>query len=125
MQKRDTTTSIAELQELITNFRKARNWDIKYSDPYDIAAALSVEAAEILELLLWQKNADVKQLIAQEPKLKEKLANEIADVLAFILVLSDSLNIDLSDVFLQKMATNADKYPIIEGESKPRKRWLE
>ncbi len=124
MDKRDTNSKIAELRDFIKDFRIARGWD-KYNDPYDVAAALSCEASELLELLLWKKNEDVQALITAEPKLKQRLTEEVADIFAYILVLSDSLNIDLTDAFFSKMRKNSEKYPVINGTCARRKRWLE
>ncbi len=124
MQKTDLNTSVADLKKTITDFRNARGWD-KYNDPYDIAVALSVEASEILQLLLWSKNTDVLALIAAEPELKERLAAEIADVFALTLTLSDSLDFDLTQAFLSKMVVNGIKYPLSQDTVKCRKRWLE
>ncbi len=122
MNKSDATTTIAELSKKIQDFRISRQWD-SFSDPYDLAAALSVEAAEILELLLWQKNVDVKKLIAEEPELKQKLAEEIADTFSYLLILSHSLNLDLTQAFLMKMEKNATRFPVVDGPVQRTKRW--
>lgn len=123
-EKKDHNTTIAELTAFINQFRTARGWD-KYNDPYDLSAALSVEASELLELLLWRKNEDVQALIAAEPKLKESLAEEIADVFTYTLTLCDSLGIDLTNAFYTKMRKNGEKFPVIDGTCARRKRWLE
>jgi NTP pyrophosphatase (non-canonical NTP hydrolase) len=122
MNNNDTT--IAQLTKIVQDFRVARGWD-KFDDPYDIAAALSVEAAEILELLLWKKNGDNKALIAAEPNLKERLSDEIADVFAYTLVLAHTNNIDLTQAFIDKMKKNAEKRPVTGSQLELRKRWLE
>lgn len=125
MNKDDKNTPIAELNNFVKEFRKARGW-AKYNDPYDLAAALSVEAGEILELLLWGKDQDFKAIIASEPKLKEKLGEELVDVFSYVLILADTIGVDLTRAFFAKMEKNSKKYPIIENSITPRrKRWLE
>lgn len=125
MERNDKTTAIAELTIIIKEFRAARGWQ-DYNDPYDLAAALSVEASEILELLLWGKDQDFKKLIATDPKLKEKIGEEIADVFSYLLILSDAIGIDITASFFNKIAKNAEKYPVlVDGMTPRRKRWLE
>ena len=123
--KNASNATLAEVSSFIQTFRSARGWE-KYNDPYDLAAAINAEAAELLQLLLWKKNENVPALIAQEPLLKTKLAEEMADIFAFLLTLSKAIDVDLIEVFFAKMQKNADKYPIRQNEiSPPRKRWLE
>lgn len=125
MNKNNKNVTIAELSDFVKKFRALRGWS-QYNDPYDLAAALSVEAGEILELLLWGKDQDLKALIAAEPKLKEKLGEELVDVFAYALVLCDAINVDLTQAFFAKMEKNAKKYPVLENGPTPRrKRWLE
>lgn len=125
MNRDDKNTPIVELSDFVKEFRKARGWE-QYNDPYDLAAALSVEAGEILELLLWGKDQDFKSIIASEPKLKEKLGEELVDVFTYVLILGDTIGVDLTQAFFTKMAKNAKKYPIVENSITPRrKRWLE
>ena len=122
MNKTDATATIAELSKFMHEFRASRKWE-SFDDPYDLAAALSVEAAEILELLLWQKNVDVKKLITEEPELKQKLAEEIADTFSYLLILARSLNLDLTESFFMKMEKNKARFPEKKGDVSLPKRW--
>lgn len=126
MAEENHSATVTEMLAFIKEFRDKRGWT-GYHDPYDLAVALSVEASEILELLLWSKNIDLKALIAEEPKLKERLGEEIIDAFAYTLVLADAIGVDLTEAFYKKMAKNAKKYPVSEdGSMTPRrKRWLE
>ena len=117
-------TTIADLSHFVQQFRTERGWHI-FNDPLDVAVALSVEASEILELLLWKKNVDIKALIAAEPKLKERLSEEIADVFAFTLTLAHAVDLDLVEAFNAKMEKNALKCPVSGSQLELRKRWLE
>lgn len=124
-EKTDKTTTLLELQNILTKFRSERGWT-KFNDPYDFIVALSAEAGELLQLILWKKDTDFPSFLKDEPILKERIAEEVADVLAYTLAIGTALNIDLTESFLLKLEKNAKKYPIIENTvTPPRKRWLE
>lgn len=124
MNKNDQNTHIAELKAKMLEVCQPRGWS--KSDPLNCAVSLSVEAGEFLELLLWRKNENVFELLSSEPKLKEKLVEELADVLFNILLFAHSIDdIDITEAFLSKMTQNASRYPIETGGTKRRKRWLE
>jgi dCTP diphosphatase len=123
MNTTDHDTPITTLKKRMLDVCEPRGWT--KSDPLNCAASLSVEAGELLELLLWRKNEDVFALLAAEPQLKEKLAEELADILLNVLLFAHTIDIDLTQAFLAKMEKNALKYPIEEGGTKRRKRWLE
>lgn len=123
MQKNDFTASLGQLKEVLVNFRTAREWH-KFNDPYDLAAALSVETTELLELLLWKDSAKISTLIKSEPLLKKKLQDELADVLAYTLLLSDSLGVDLTKAFFAKLEIIQARYPINKCSTTGDKRWL-
>lgn len=93
---------IAELQKKITEFRDARNW-AQFHNGKDIALCLSVEAAELLELFLWKKAEDVNV---------SRLQEELADTFYSVLLLAEHYKIDLSHALLEKLAKNAEKYPV-------------
>ena len=95
-------SDIAELQKRILNFRDARNW-AQYHNPKDLAICLSVEAAELLELFLWKQPS--------EPP-KERVAEELADVLYSVLLLAKECEIDLYKAVLHKLELNEAKYPV-------------
>ena len=125
MNKNNANATIAELSDFVKKFRADRGW-AQYNDPYDLAAALSVEASEILELLLWGKDQDFRTIIAAEPKLQEKLGEELVDVFTYVAILADSIGVDLTQAFFAKMEKNAKRYPVAENGPTPRrKRWLE
>jgi NTP pyrophosphatase (non-canonical NTP hydrolase) len=70
----------------------------------------AVEAAELMEHFLWVDNEASRQVIHNANTLGE-IADEIADVACYLLALSNTLGIDLSDAILAKLAKNASKYP--------------
>ncbi len=102
--------SLSKLQEAVIAFRDERDWE-QFHLPKDLALGLSIEAGELAELFLWKTQAEVETAL-QEPKFKGRLADELADVLVFLLYLAESSSIDLGDAVIAKMAKNAEKYPV-------------
>jgi NTP pyrophosphatase (non-canonical NTP hydrolase) len=72
---------------------------------------LSVEAAELMEHFLWVDNEASRQVVHDLAELGE-VADEMADVACYLLALSNTLGIDLSDAVLGKLEKNAQKYPV-------------
>lgn len=108
--------TLSQLTQKLIQFRDRRDWQ-QFHNPKDLAAALSIEAAELQECFLW-KNAN-----ALEETLKEKheaIEHEVADVAAFLLLLCHELEIDLEDAVQKKLELNEKKYPAdqVRGSSK-------
>ena len=108
-----------DLQALISalrNFARERDWE-QFHAPKNLAAALSVEAAELLEHFQWLTEEQSRQLSAEK---KTEVAQELADVFLYLLQLSDKLDVDLSKAAWSKLNANAAKYPIdrAKGSSK-------
>ena len=91
-------------------FRNARDWS-QFHTPQQLAAAISIEAAELQELMLWKTDSDSLNA-ARGPKMKSRIAEELADVLLFSVYLADTLGIDLLDAATSKLKANAEKYPV-------------
>ena len=87
-------------------FRNERNWQ-KFHNPKDLAIAISVEAAELLELFQWRPNEQPVDSVLQN-----KLENEIADVLLYLLLLADAAKIDILFAAQQKLERNKLRFPI-------------
>ncbi|MBX3166977.1 MAG: nucleotide pyrophosphohydrolase [Candidatus Eremiobacteraeota bacterium] len=99
---------LQELTQAIKNFRDERDWR-QYHHPKDLAVALSIEAAEVLEIFRFKSAA---QIDAELPELKKALGHELADCLYFILLMASDCGIDMKQALQQKMAENAKKYPV-------------
>lgn len=100
-------TSLAELKAQVAAFNNARDW-ARYHSPRNLAMALSVEAAELLELFLWSADDGPQPPVAsREPRVPD----ELADVLILVLNLANRLDIDLGRAVAAKLARNAAKYP--------------
>lgn len=100
-----------DLQALINSLREfssQRDWD-QFHSPKNLASALTVEAAELLEHFQWLTEAQSRELPADK---RVAVGEEMADVLLYLLRLSDQLNIDLVDAARRKLTLNAVKYPV-------------
>ncbi|MFZ3089980.1 MAG: nucleotide pyrophosphohydrolase [Nitrospirota bacterium] len=96
-------------------FAKDRDWD-QFHSPKNLAMALSVEAAEIVELFQWMTEEQSKNL---SPEKIEKLKEEIGDVMIYLTKLADKLGINPIDAAKEKLKINEKKYPaaLVKGKS--------
>lgn len=101
-------TKLDQLRDALRAFTAARDWD-PFHSPKNLAMALSVEAAELLEVFQWMTEAASRNL---EPAAKAAASEEIADVLLYLILLSDALGIDPVAAAERKMVANAQKYPV-------------
>lgn len=95
-----------DLKNNIKDFIQARDWE-QYHAPKNLALALSVEVAEIVEIFQW-KDSD-QELTADEI---DGLRQEIGDVLVYLLELAEKFQIDIVQAAKDKMVLNAKKYPV-------------
>ncbi len=82
--------------------------------------AIAIEASELMELFLWKQLSATD--IIKDPKLKEKVGDEIADIFIYLLSLVNALDFDLSDFVSKKIAKNRAKYPTSEFQGNYEKR---
>ena len=101
---------IKDLVRRILRFRDARDWG-QFHTPKNLAAALSVEVAELQELMLWKSDRQTLELVHSE-KGSEQFEEEIADVLIYALLLAHEVGVDASDAIRRKLTQNAAKYPV-------------
>lgn len=111
---------MADLQTLtqkVIKFRDERDW-AQFHNPKDLALSLMLEAAEVLEIFQW-KQADA---MAETVKTRHhELADELADVLYWTLLMAHDLKIDLSSALEAKLAANARKYPVEKAKGSHKK----
>ena len=91
----------------LRRFADARDWN-QYHSPKNLAMAISVEASELLEIFQWLSEHQSRQLEAGQ---MEQVRHEIADVMLYLIRLSDVLQIDLPAALAAKMAINEARYP--------------
>ena len=106
----DTTTTLETLKEAVRRFAAERDWE-PFHSPKNLVMGMAVETAELMEHFLWIENDASRRVVDDKAKLGE-VADEMADVACYLLALSNSLGIDLSDAVLGKLAKNAIKYPV-------------
>jgi NTP pyrophosphatase (non-canonical NTP hydrolase) len=109
-----TTDSLAELQKKIRAFARERDWE-QFHSPKNLAMALSVEAAELLEHFQWLSE---EQSLALPEQTRREAALEMADVLIYLCRLADRLEIDLLASAREKMRLNARKYPVDQARGR-------
>jgi dCTP diphosphatase len=114
---RKRSTTLAGLRRDLRCFADARDWQ-QFHTPKNLAMALSVEAAELLECFQWLTPEQSARLGAGEQRAVEE---EAADVLLYLLRLADVMGIDLLDAAQRKMTLNARKYPVSLSRGSARK----
>ncbi len=98
-----------EITRLIREFVDERDWN-QYHKPAALAVSASIEAGELLELFQWKTDEEVRESLQSE-KYRTALADEIADVMIYLLRLADTVGIDAARAIADKMKKNAAKYP--------------
>lgn len=115
----DADTPLAVLRDRVTAFCVDRDWD-RFHGPRDLAMGIVTEAAELLELFRFRSEAEAAALLA-DPQGRQRVADELADVLFFVLRLAERHGIDLTAAFLAKLAANAERYPVEKARGSNRK----
>lgn len=105
----DATTPVAQLKSAIADFASVRHWQ-PYHSPKNLAMALASETGELCEIFRWLTEQESRDAAA-DPRLRTRIADELADVANIVMLLSVHTGIDLSDAVAAKMAKNAVKYP--------------
>jgi len=105
----DTETKISDLKEIVKKFCQDRGWD-PYHNPKDLSIGVITEASELLELFRFQTTEGCEDMM-NNPSTREAIADEISDVLYFLLRIAQKYDFDLSSEFQRKMEKNNQKYP--------------
>ena len=111
------STDLESLRDRLRAFALARDWG-QFHSPKNLACALSVEAAELLEHFQWMTEAQSR---APTDTQRDQIALEAADVLLYLVQLADKLGIDLFDAAQRKLAINAQRYPVEAARGSSRK----
>ncbi len=107
----------------LRRFAEERDWD-QFHSPKNLAMALNVEAAELLEHFQWLTQEQSQQLPAEK---LARVAEEIADIQAYLVRIADKLGVDILDAVALKMRQNAAKYPAdkVRGDARKYSEYLE
>lgn len=109
--------SIDKLKNKLRKFVKERDWD-QFHSPKNLATALTVEAAELLEEFQWLTDEHSRQ---PEKMRLERIKDEIGDVMIYLVLLSDQLGINILSVAFEKVEKNGMKYPVDKARGSAKK----
>lgn len=114
-----TDHSLKELTEEVLAFRDARNWK-QFHTLNHLVAGLNIEASEVQELLLWKTDEEAQAFIKSSEG-KQRMGEELADTLAYLLYLAHASDIDLPAALRSKLIKNNEKYPVEKSYNSARK----
>ena len=103
-------SDLIEIRDAARAFIAERDWE-KFQDPKSVMLALVGEVGELAELLQWLP-ADTARDLAQAEPLHGRLAEEMADVLVYLVGLADQCGVDLREAALAKIEASGEKYPV-------------
>lgn len=104
-------SEIKELTDILLRFRDERDWE-QFHNPKDLALAINIEAGELLELFLWKQPEDAN---------KEKVKEELADILGFCFLLAHKYGFDVQEILKEKIQANSLKYPVEKAKGNAKK----
>ncbi len=100
--------SLDALRERLAAFAAARDWD-QFHSPKNLAMALIAEAAELVEHFQWLTEAQSRDL---PPATRDAVAEELADILIYLIRTADKLEVDLLEAAWAKIGRNEERYPV-------------
>lgn len=111
------TDTLESLKQKLQHFVDEREWT-QFHSPKNLAMAMIVEAAELVEHFQWDTEADSHVLTDER---REQVGQELADTFVYLLRISQVLDIDLIDAANRKIALNGLKYPVDKARGKNNK----
>ena len=112
-------TDFKKLENALEKFRDERDWS-QFHTVKDLLVALNIEVSELAELTLWKSESEILELIKSSDH-KEKFAEELADILSYLILLSRKLDINLVESTLKKIEINKEKYPVEKAQGVSKK----
>lgn len=111
------TDQLGLLQQKVDEFSLQRDWE-KFHTPKNLTMALTIEAAELMEIFQWQEGAD--GIAGLSDKMRLAVEHEVADIFIYLLRFCSVSGIDLVKAAEVKLKLNAEKYPaeLVKGKSK-------
>src|SRR5690606_8085299 len=101
-------SDMKRMTDALLHFRRERDWE-QFHNPKDQMLSLALEAAELLELAQWREGEALEKHLNDH---REQLADELADVLGWVLLIAHDRGIDLAAAFEAKLRKNETKYPV-------------
>lgn len=102
----------------VLQFRRKRDWE-QFHKPKELAAAMTVEASELLEIFQWKSHDEVARLL--DSPSRERVEDEIADVVILLTYLCHDLGLDVNAAVIAKLKKNEAKYPVEKSYGNARK----
>ncbi|HJV87526.1 MAG TPA: nucleotide pyrophosphohydrolase [Noviherbaspirillum sp.] len=112
-------TTLDTVRKLLIRFRDDRNWK-QFHTLKNLIISLNLEAAELLELTQWKTDEELASLNSDE-QFRQALKDECADVLLYLLLVAEESGIDLLQAAQEKIAKNAQRYPVDQSYGSARK----
>lgn len=114
----DDETTLHNLREQVRAFARERDWE-QFHTVKELATAIAIEAAELMEPLLWMTPQDAEQALARSST-RRQVEEELADVLILSLSMANRLNLDVAQIVGAKLRANAAKYPaaLVRGSAR-------
>lgn len=110
-----TELDVESLQRRLAEFAAARDWG-PYHTPKNLAVALTVEAAELVEIFQWLTPEESARVM-DDPRKAHRVADEVADVLAYLLQFCEVLGVDALTALSEKIDRNELRFPAAERSS--------
>jgi len=110
-------SEIKDLTAKIAKIRDDRDWK-QFHNPKDIALSLVLEAGEVLEHFQWRNGAEMTEYVASH---KEEIAEELADVLYWVLSMSNTIDVDIKEALEKKLLKIQQKYPVEKAKGNHKK----
>lgn len=107
-------SDVKSLTDRIIKFRDARDWK-QFHNPKDVSLSLVLEASEVMEHFQWKDKEEMEKYIVTN---KDDIGEELADVLYWVLLMSNDLKIDVLKALEKKIKKNEDKYPVEKAKGK-------
>ena len=107
-------SDLKKLMDAVVSFRDERDWK-QFHNPKDVALSLVLEAVEVMEHFQWKTKKEIDTYLKES---KGEVADELADVLYWVLLMSNDLDIDIYEAFMKKLKDNNKKYPIEKAKGK-------
>jgi dCTP diphosphatase len=114
----DFTTTLADLRAAMRTLVEERDWS-QFHRPKNLAMSIAIEAAELMEHFQWD-DAGTSPGAVLDTERKAAIGEEMADVLAYLVSLANSLDLDLASTFHAKLAKVRLKYPVDQFRGRAR-----
>ena len=107
--------NLKTIKEKLRKFSQDRDWN-QYHCPKNLAMAMSVEVAELVEIFQWSNDGGMEKI--EDKETKKRIEEEIADIFNYLVKFVDLMDLDLEELSLEKIKKNDMKYPVDKFKGK-------